>query len=697
MSMKEEQMNFNRNVQDYRNQYIREIERQSNKTNYIKNHADSLYSLRLTMYSRNYTFDSLVYSSFAMSELDDKISLHPEQIKVMDLIDKNKGLVFSAPTSFGKTFIVFEYICRKKPKNIVMIVPTLALIDEYKQKIIKRYKNVFEQYNVYLSIDLEKKYNFDDYNIFILTHDRVVDDSVISVFKKIDFLVIDEVYKLQKDELDERVLILNIAYYNMVKISKKYVLLAPFIRGIDHMDKLEDTPYFYSTDFSPVVNEVIVHDIINDKDRIVCADEILNKIPLQDPTLIYFPTVFELENYIENTNIKYEEANIKENPLLFEFMEWGRQEIHPEWSVIKALEKGFLVHHGQLPLGIRMIELGLFNMSESKYTRLICTSTLLEGVNTSAKNIIITKPSRVYGKNFDAFDFYNLVGRTGRLYQHYLGTAHYIKGVDDPIYNHNQALKTIEFELTDDNIDMDINFGDYQKHENFLDLLNKLGITYEEYKEHIARKFRFSTVDFIYKRYCENKFKLINILKHMNVNDTMSKLELIRVLSDIMCAFKPYNFKLSTFIINRLTYKNRQSVKKVVDATMKSYPKERTGRIINTTIKLKNSFIEFEFYKKIELIKFFMQCENVEQTLINVLSNRLMKNIELLYYMNQPNKKMLKDMGIYEGDIDQIIKIIGNDFTSVSDLQKLLSKHYVEFQKLGVISKYSIERLIKGE
>lgn len=697
MSMKEEQMNFNRNVQDYRNQYIREIERQSNKTNYIKNHADSLYSLGLTMYSRNYTFDSLVYSSFAMSELDDKISLHPEQIKVMDLIDKNKGLVFSAPTSFGKTFIVFEYICRKKPKNIVMIVPTLALIDEYKQKIIKRYKNVFEQYNVYLSIDLEKKYNFDDYNIFILTHDRVVDDSVISVFKKIDFLVIDEVYKLQKDELDERVLILNIAYYNMVKISKKYVLLAPFIRGIDHMDKLEDTPYFYSTDFSPVVNEVIVHDIINDKDRIVCADEILNKIPLQDPTLIYFPTVFELENYIENTNIKYEEANIKENPLLFEFMEWGRQEIHPEWSVIKALEKGFLVHHGQLPLGIRMIELGLFNMSESKYTRLICTSTLLEGVNTSTKNIIITKPSRVYGKNFDAFDFYNLVGRTGRLYQHYLGTAHYIKGVDDPIYNHNQALKTIEFELTDDNIDMDINFGDYQKHENFLDLLNKLGITYEEYKEHIARKFRFSTVDFIYKRYCENKFKLINILKHMNVNDTMSKLELIRVLSDIMGAFKPYNFKLSTFIINRLTYKNRQSVKKVVDATMKSYPKERTGRIINTTIKLKNSFIEFEFYKKIELIKFFMQCENVEQTLINVLSNRLMKNIELLYYMNQPNKKMLKDMGIYEGDIDQIIKIIGNDFTSVSDLQKLLSKHYVEFQKLGVISKYSIERLIKGE
>lgn len=641
------------NIQTYRNQYIRKIEEQENKTLYIKNHADSLYSLDLTMYSKNYTFDSLVYCSFAISQLDDNIALHPEQRKVLDLIEKNKGMVFSAPTSFGKTFIVFEYICRTKPKNVVMIVPTLALIDEYKQKIIKVYKEAFSEYNVYLSIDLEKQYDFNQYNIFILTHDRVVNDNAIKVFSKIDFLIIDEVYKLQKDETDDRVLILNIAYYNMVKMSNKYVLLAPFISGIDNLEKLEDTPYFYSTDFSPVVNDVIVYDVMNDKDRLSYTDNILKRIPMNDPTLIYFPTVWELENYIENTLIEYEEIDFKENPLLFDFMEWGKQEIHPEWSVIKALEKGFLVHHGQLPLGIRMIELGLFNADNSNYTRLICTSTLLEGVNTSAKNIIITKPSRVYGKNFDAFDFYNLVGRTGRLYKHYLGIAHYIKGPEDPIYNYNQALKTIEFELTDDNIDMDINFGEYEKHENFMELLDKLGITYEDYKENIARKFRFGTVIHLYNRYCLLKSKLLDVLNEMNVNKAKGKLDLIRVLIDIMDVCKQYNFNLYTFIINRLTYKKRQSVRKVVEATMKSYPKEKVGKIINVTIRYKNSFIEFDFYKKIELIRYFMKCEDTEQDLMDILYDKLLKNIELIYYINQPHKKCLK---IWEYMMEILIK-----------------------------------------
>ena len=79
-----------------------------------------------------------------------------------------------------------------------MVVPTLALIDEYKQKIIRQYKNKFADYNIYLSIDPEKQYDLTQKNIFIVTHDRVIDENTIAIFESIDFLVIDEVYKLQK-------------------------------------------------------------------------------------------------------------------------------------------------------------------------------------------------------------------------------------------------------------------------------------------------------------------------------------------------------------------------------------------------------------------------------------------------------------------------------------------------------------------
>jgi hypothetical protein len=71
-----------------------------------------------------------------------------------------------------------------------------------------------------------------------------------------------------------------------------------------------------------------------------------------------------------------------------------------------------------------------------------------------------------------------------------------------------------------------------------------------------------------------------------------------------------------------------------------------------------------------------------------------MKNIEMLYYLNSPSKKMLKDMGIYEGDIDSIISVIGNDFTSIADLQNLLATHFHKLGNISVVSHFIISRLI---
>ena len=681
-------------IQIYREEYIRELDKQIDKTEYAKSNASSLYALGLTMYSQNYSLDSLIYNSFAMSILDETVSLHPEQRKALSLIDSNRGLIFSAPTSFGKTFIVFEYICRMQPQNVVMVVPTLALIDEYKQKIIRQYKQKFAGYNIYLSIDPEKHYDLTQKNIFIVTHDRVIDENTVKIFETIDFLVIDEVYKLQKDISNERVLILNIAYYNMVKRSKKYVLLAPFIKGVENLERLEDIPTFYATNYSPVVNDVKTHEILSENERVLYTDKILSDIPIEDNTLIYFPTVLQIDKFIETTKTHIDVLGANENPILNEFITWGKKEIHPKWSVIKALEKGFLIHHGQLPLGIRMLELALFNDSTSQYTRLICTSTLLEGVNTTAKNIIITKPSRTYNQTFDAFDFYNLVGRTGRLFQHYLGVAHYIKTPSDPIYEKSQALKSIEFELTDASIDMDINFGDHTKHPEFVDVLNRLGISYDEYKAQIARKHRFSTVLFLLNQYAQFKSKLLDILYRQMRDPHQSKLELIRVLCEIL-GHSNQDFKLNTFIINHLTYRYRQSIREVVEAATQSYPNANISKIINTTIRYKSSYIEFDFYNKVDLIRFFMRSENVDASLINTLHDRLLKNIEILYYLTSPSKKMLKDMGIYDGDIDQIISIIGEGFSSIAELQQLLKDNLIQLGDISIVSKYIINRLLR--
>ena len=56
-----------------------------------------------------------------------------------------------------------------------------------------------------------------------------------------------------------------------------------------------------------------------------------------------------------------------------------------------------------------------------------------------------------------------------------------------------------------------------------------------------------------------------------------------------------------------------------------------------------------------------MECEHQDRSMIDIIKNKILKAIEILYYINSPARKMLKDMGIYDGDIDYIVEIIGED------------------------------------
>jgi replicative superfamily II helicase len=546
------------NLQVLRDFYIRALDDADNSTEKARLLAEDLFALDLTVYSRTFCFDSVIYNSFAKSYLDENIFLHPEQIELTNLINENEALIISAPTSFGKTFCIFEYIARFQPQNIVLIVPTLALVDEYLKKIINRFYGFFRTYKIHTNISVISDYDFDrKNNIFILTHDRVVQESLYGMLKRIDFLVIDEVYKLEKDISNDRVLILNLAYYYLSKISKKYVLLAPFIHDIEDKDKLDKNPHFYKTMFSPVVNEVITCDIINEKDRTKEISRILSKINEDDKTLIYFPTVTGIYNYVKNKISSEPVLKIMDVEIV-DFLKWAKDEIHEEWYLVKALERGYLVHNGQLQIGTRLFQMDMYENGIS-YNKMLCTSTLLEGVNTTAKNIIITKPSR-NGKNesvekpFTAFDFYNLVGRTGRLYKHFLGRAYYIKAPNDPIYQKSDAIKSIKFELTDVSKDIDIQTGNIDKHEDFKFFLKALNITYEEYIDQIGSKPRFETVKIIFQKYTQMKSDLINELGNFITIEKYGKNKLINILY-LIVEGKPN--KLECLVINQLIHKQR--------------------------------------------------------------------------------------------------------------------------------------------
>lgn len=680
-------------IQAIRDNYILRLDEAENKTQMATSNADELFNLGLTMYSRNYSFDSLIYNSFAQSELDEKISLHPEQLKVIKKFIENEGTIFSAPTSFGKTFTIFEYIAREKPNNIVLVVPTLALVEEYNKNIIKKYEEVFREYNVYLSVDAEKIYDFSVKNIFILTHDRIVDETNHECIKEIDLLVIDEVYKLQKSE-DDRVLVLNLAYYYLVRKAKKHILLAPFIGGIENRDKLIKKPAFIKTDFSPVVNEVKTYDILDESDRFDEVNRILNEIGNTEKTLVYFPTVYDISKFIKNDIENY---NFLLNDVrAIVFIKWLKQEIHEEWYLVKAMEQGYLIHNGQLPIGIRMYQLNLFATSEN-YNKMLCTSTLLEGVNTTTKHIIISKPSRTGRENdiFDAFDFYNLVGRSGRLFKHYLGIAHYIKGPNDPTYIKEQAIKRIEFEITQESEDMGIFLEEGKENEAYKRFLEKLGITHEVYKKEIGAKYRFATVRSLYLSYIKRKSKLLTELSSMYRDNKKGRYWLVLMLYEIYEGDGNRLRKLYANIINTCLNKNRYSVRKIIEEVRDRTTVSDINIIINSTLKLKSSYIEYDFYSKTLLIMFFMKCENVEAKYIDIIDSKIKENIEYVFFIDSKPKRMLKDLGIYDADIPKILGIIGEDIEDAFHLKRLLASNIQQLSDISIISKEVINALIK--
>ena len=91
-----------------------------------------------------------------------------------------------------------------------------------------------------------------------------------------------------------------------------------------------------------------------------------------------------------------------------------------DWIVVQALKKGIGIHHGLIPKYIQKEIIGLFNAGKIKV--LLSTTTITEGVNTTAKNLLVL--SHMKGdkplKNFDAL---NIAGRAGRFLHHYKGNV----------------------------------------------------------------------------------------------------------------------------------------------------------------------------------------------------------------------------------------------------------------------------------
>lgn len=119
------------------------------------------------------------------------------------------------------------------------------------------------------------------------------------------------------------------------------------------------------------------------------------------------------------------------------FLEHIENTFGSDWVVFKALKARIGIHHSLIPKYIQKEIINQFNKGA-----LIClfsTTTITEGVNTTAKNIIITSNKKGI-KQLKQFDAKNIAGRAGRFGQHYLGRVIDLDNGFEEIINGNQEI-----------------------------------------------------------------------------------------------------------------------------------------------------------------------------------------------------------------------------------------------------------------
>ncbi|HDR1924048.1 TPA: DEAD/DEAH box helicase [Pasteurella multocida] len=330
---------------------------------------------------------------------DEGIVFHRLQAEVYQYLMNGENVILSAPTSFGKSALIDSLIESNKFNNIIIVVPTIALIDETRRRLFVLHSG--HKIITHASQELR------DRNIFILTQERAVEFPYLPEF---DLFILDEFYKLDPREDSDRAMVLNHAFYKLYKRSKQFYLLGPNIQNIPEGLPERFNCKFIKTDYSTVVTDLIT--VKTKDDTYQDLIELCNKI--QGSTLIFCSSPKKARVITQLLVDNYSQHDVG----LPEAAEWIAQKYHPEWTLVKGLRNGIGMHHGRIPRAIAHICVKGFN--EEKLPFLVCTSTLIEGVNTKAKNIIIFD-NKIASKKYDFFTFNNIRGRSGRMFQHFIG------------------------------------------------------------------------------------------------------------------------------------------------------------------------------------------------------------------------------------------------------------------------------------
>ena len=335
------------------------------------------------------------------------MTLHREQSRLLNSLLSGKSIAVSAPTSFGKSFVVDSFIAKKKPGIVVILVPTIALADETRRRLQPKFGDIYK-------IITTPEQSLATHSILVFPQERAI--GYVGKLERIDILIVDEFYKASASFDKERSPSLIRAILALSKISSQRYFLAPniselkenpFTEGMEFLRLDFNTVFLDKTDLTAEIGR-------NEQKKSDVLLRLLDNHP--GKTLIYAGTFTNIEKL---ANLLMTHLASVDSKLLSTFQSWLARNYDPNWALAKLVAKGVGIHNGRLHRSLGQIEVKLFE-EDKGLSRMVSTSSIIEGVNTSAQNIILwsNKNGRV---KIDDFTYKNIIGRGGRMCRHFIG------------------------------------------------------------------------------------------------------------------------------------------------------------------------------------------------------------------------------------------------------------------------------------
>ena len=378
----------------------------------------------------------------------EELTFTDAQFELFSNLSNSIEYSFSGPTSMGKSFLIKAFIKKViknvPPENLVVIVPTRALINQFAIDLKTDLSSVLEKYKYRVvtnssvsDLISEEPHNY----IFILTPERLISYLSQEGNPTIGFLFIDEAHKIASNSDSRSVT----SYAAIEKALKKYgniklYFASPNVSNPDVFLKLfnrNGSANSYRTIESPVSQNMFFIDIDNQKinyylgadnveinsigffSKVDSVNSLINYLGAGKNNLIYCNGKSKTINYSFN----YSKSSIKvpqneQSTAIKRAIRQIKEYIHPDYYLANLLEYRIAYHYGKLPQLIRNTVEELYQNNEVK--NVFCTSTLLEGVNMPTQNIFILD-NRNGRKKLEPIDFWNLSGRAGRLSKELFG------------------------------------------------------------------------------------------------------------------------------------------------------------------------------------------------------------------------------------------------------------------------------------